>query len=132
MSQGLGNSYNTCCFYLKYFARCFDYKVILGLPSCKSESCRRYTCTSVLLVCDGEVGELVQPGGMWEQPWGLLCGNSGREELCMVTCHSCHIYAIWTSISKKVWGMLRSYQLGVAMQVTNKELFLQGRQVLTR
>ena len=36
----------------------------------------------------------------------------------MVPCHSCHIYEIWTSRSKKVWGMLKSHQLGVAMQVT--------------
>ena len=34
------------------------------LLSCKSDSWRRYTCTNVLLVCEGEVGELVQPGGM--------------------------------------------------------------------
>ena len=30
----------------------------------------------------------------------------------MVPCHSCHIYGILTSRSKKVKGMLRSYQLG--------------------
>ena len=49
----------------------------------------------------------------------------------MVPCHSCHIYGILTSRSKKVKGMLRSYQLGgwgvggggVAMQVTNKGFF---------
>ena len=28
-------------------------------------------------------------------------------------CHSCHIYGIWTSTNKKVWGMLKSHQLGV-------------------
>ena len=27
-------------------------------------------------------------------------------------CHSCHIYGIWTSKSKKLWAMLRSHQLG--------------------
>ena len=32
---------------------------------------------------------------------------------CLV---SCHIYGIWTSRSKKVWGMLKSHQLGVGMQ----------------
>ena len=48
----------------------------------------------------------------------MLCGTSGRKELCMVPCHSCHIYGIWTSRSKKVWGMLKSHQLGVVMQVT--------------
>ena len=31
---------------------------------CKSDSWRRCTCTNVLLVYEGEVGELVQPGGM--------------------------------------------------------------------
>ena len=57
---------------------------------------------------------------MWGLPWGLLCGTSGRKELYMVPCHSCHIYGIWTSRSKKVWGMLKSHQLGVAMQVIGK------------
>ena len=117
MSQGLRISCNTY-FYLQYLARYLDYGALLGLPSCKSDSCRRYTCTNVLLVCEGEVGELVMPGGMWGLPWGFLCGTSGRKELCMVPCHSCHIYGIWTSRSKKVWGMLKSHQLGVVMQVT--------------
>ena len=31
-----------------------------------------------------------------------------------------HIYGVWTSRSKKVWGMLKSHQLGVAMQVIGK------------
>ena len=35
---------------------------LLGLPRCKSESWRRYACTNVLLVCQREVGVLVQPG----------------------------------------------------------------------
>ena len=55
---------------------------------------------------------------MWGLLWGLLCGASGRKDLCIVPCHSCHIYGIWTSRSKKVWGMLKSHQLGVVMQVT--------------
>ena len=38
----------------------------------------------------------------------------------MVPCHSCHIYRIWTIRSKKVWGILKSHQLGVAMQVTKE------------
>ena len=99
------------------------YGALLGLLSCKSDSRRRGTCTKVLLVCEGQVRELVQPGRMWELPWGLLCGTSGRKELCMVPCHSCQIYGIWTSRSKKVWGMLKSHQLGVAMQVTKGGLF---------
>ena len=36
----------------------------MGLPSCKSNSSRRYTCTNILPVCEGEVVESVQPGGM--------------------------------------------------------------------
>ena len=28
---------------------------------------------------------------------------SGRKDLYMVPCHSCHIYGIWKSRSKKVW-----------------------------
>ena len=44
--------------------------------------------------------------------------TSGTKDLRMVPCHSCHIYGIWTSTIKKVWGMLKSNQLGVAMQVT--------------
>ena len=62
--------------------------------------------------------DLVQPGGMWGLPWGLLCGASGRKELCMMPCHSCHIYRIWISRSKKVRRMLKSHQFGVAVQVT--------------
>ena len=60
----------------------------------------------------------VQPGGMWGLPWGLLCGTSGRKDLCMVPCHSCHIYGIWISRSKKMWRMIKSHQFVVAMQVT--------------
>ena len=91
---------------------------LLGLLSCKSDSWRRCTCSNVLLVYEGEVGELVQPGGMWGLPWGLPYGTSGTKDLSMVPCHSYHIYGIWTSASKKVWGMLKSHQLGVAMQIT--------------
>ena len=42
----------------------------------------------------------------------------------MVPCHSCHIYGIWTSKSKTVWGMLKSHELGVAMQVTKGGSFI--------
>ena len=35
----------------------------------------------------------------------------------MVPCHSFHIYGIWTGRSKRVWGMVKSHQLGVVMQV---------------
>ena len=61
--------------------------------------------------------------GTWSYNIGLLYGTSGTKDLCMVPCHSCHIYGIWTSTSKKVWEMLRSHQLGMAMQVTKGGLF---------
>ena len=47
----------------------------------------------------------------------LICGTSDRKDLCMVPCHSWHIYGIWNSRSKKVWGILKSHQLWVVMQV---------------
>ena len=53
----------------------------------------------------------------------LLCETSGRKDLCMVPCHSCHIYGIWTTRSKKVRGMLKSHQFVVAMQVTKGDSF---------
>ena len=39
-------------------------KVPLLWSSFKSDSWRRCTCKNVLLVCEGEVGELVQPSDM--------------------------------------------------------------------
>ena len=41
----------------------------------------------------------------------MIYGTSGREELRMVPCHSCHVYGICTSKSKRVWRMLKSHQL---------------------
>ena len=67
-----------------------DSGALLDLPSCKTDPWKRYTCTNAF------VGILGGGDGMWGLPWGLLCGISGREELCMVLCHSCHIYGIWT------------------------------------
>ena len=61
LSQWLGISCNAC-FYLQYLAKCLNNGGLLDLPSFKSESWRRYT--NVLLVCEGEIGELVQPDGM--------------------------------------------------------------------
>ena len=52
-------------------------------------------------------GGVVQPGGKWGLPWGLLCETSSRRELCIVPCHSCHIYVIWTSQRKNVWGTFK-------------------------
>ena len=63
------------------------------LWSCfKSGSWRRCAYTNVLLVCEREMGELVQPSGMWGLPWDLLCWASGIKYLCMVPCHSCHTF----------------------------------------
>ena len=45
----------------------------------------------------------------------------------MVPCHSCHISGIWTSRSKKVWGMLKSHQFGVSMQVTKGHTLFIGK-----
>ena len=46
----------------------------------------------------------------------------------MAPCHSFHIYGIWTSMSNKVWLMLRSPQLRVVMQVTKGYSFeMKGR-----
>ena len=50
----------------------------------------------------------------------MLCGTSGSKKLCMVPCHSCHIYGIWTSRSKKVWGILKSHQLGGCGDASHK------------
>ena len=61
---------------------------------------------------------------MWELPWRLLFGTSCRKELCMVPSHSCHIYGICTSRSKKVCGMLKSHHLGLVMQVTKGCFFI--------
>ena len=41
----------------------------------------------------------------------------------MVPCHSCHIYGIWTSRSKEVWGTLLKPSIRVAMHVTRGQLF---------
>ena len=42
----------------------------------------------------------------------------------MVPSHSCHIYGICTSRSKKVCGMLKSHHLGLVMQVTKGCFFI--------
>ena len=99
--SGVGDSMQ-CLFLFEISCKVpqLHYRALLGLPSCESDPWRRYTCTNVLLVREGEVGELVQPGGMWGLPWSLLNGTgSGRKEVCMVPCHSCHMYGIWTKSS---------------------------------
>ena len=46
------------------------------------------------------------------------------QRICVwLPCRSCHIYGIWTSTGNKVWGMLKTHQLGVAMQVTKGDFF---------
>ena len=42
-------------------------------------------------------------------------------------CHSCHIYGISSSRSKKVQGMLKRHQLWVAIQVTERGTLLIGK-----
>ena len=93
-------------------ARCLYYGALLGLLSCKSDSWRRCTCKNVLFslvafenclqVCF--VGLVIERISLW----------------CFV------IVLVFI-----VWRMLKSHQLGVAMQVTKAGLFSQGRQVLT-
>ena len=78
------------CFYL-YLTSCLD--ALLVLPSCKSGSWRRYTCTHVLLVCKREVKELVQSGGMGGLLWSFIYGTSGSTELCMVP--YCYMSYFW-------------------------------------
>ena len=94
------------------------------MSNCKSGCWRRYTCTNVLLICKGEVGKLVQSGGMWGLFWGWLCGTSIRKELCLVPCHNFHIYWIWTSRKKKCGGcLIKSHQFGMEMEVTKEDSF---------
>ena len=62
-------------FLIVILARCLYYGALLGFLSCKSDSWGRGTCSKVLLVCEGEVGELVRPGSMWGLPLGLLFGT---------------------------------------------------------
>ena len=50
----------------------------------------------------------------------MLYGTSDRKELPYL---SCHIYEIWTSRNKKLWGMLKSYHLEVVMQATKEGAF---------
>ena len=116
------NTLCTLCFKdLGFHVKPIFFCNILVLPSRNSDSCRRYTLKCLCWCVQRKVGELVQTGGSkWGLPWGLLCGTSGRGKLCMVPCHSCHIYGIWRS--KEVGDSLKS-SFGVAMQATRKENF---------
>ena len=73
-------------FHAMPFSRCLNYRAFLGFLSCESECWRRYTCTNVLLVGEGEVGELVQPGGILGLLWRLLYRTSGSKEQNYVLC----------------------------------------------
>ena len=68
----------------------------------------------------------VRSGGVSRACWHVRTAfvgmTSGRKELCMVPRHRFHVYGIWTNRSKNVGVMLKSHQLGVAMQVTKGEL----------
>ena len=56
--------------------------------------------------------EIVQPVGMWGLPWGLLCGTSGRKDLRMVPCHSCHIYGVGDAWKSSFGGGDASHKRG--------------------
>ena len=58
--SGVGD-FTQCLHLFVISFKCLDYADLLGLPSCKSDLWRRYTCTNALLVCEREVGELGQP-----------------------------------------------------------------------
>ena len=79
---------------------------ILILPSCNTDSRRRYNLINLYCCVQGKVGELFQNSrSKWGLPWGLVCWTNGRRKLCMVLCHACHIYGIWGS--KEVEGQFR-------------------------
>ena len=67
---------------------CFDYRALLNLPSCKSDSWRRNTFKCLCWYVEGEIGELVQPGrSKWGLSWGLFtqyCKNIYRIPLFSV------------------------------------------------
>ena len=79
------------------------------MPSYNSDSWRRY-----ILKC------LCFCASAWGSKLGLLCGTSGRRKLCMMPCHSCHIYGIWKS--KEVGKALKPL-FGVAMQAIRRKNF---------
>ena len=100
-------------------------KVPLLRNSFKSDSWRRCTCTNVLLVCEGELRELVQPGSMSGLPWGLLCGKSGRKDLCMVPCHSCHTFVGFGQAgAKRCGGCLKFISWGWRCKSQKGALFI--------
>ena len=73
------------------------------------------------------MGELVQSSGKGGLPRDLLCGTSGRRELCMVPYDSCHIYGIWTSRSKKVWRRFKAINWGGNASRRRGTLFIRKR-----
>ena len=95
-----------CGFYAKSI---FFICNIIVLLSYNSVSWRRY-----ILKC------LCFCASAWGSKLGLLCGTSGRRKLCMMPCHSCHIYGIWKS--KEVGKALKPL-FGVAMQAIRRKNF---------
>ena len=94
---------------------------ILVLPSCNSDSWRRYTLKLSLLECWGKGWRVSSAWGSKRGlPWGLLCGTSGRRKLCIVPCLSCHIYGIWR---RKEVGKALKWSFGVVMQATRRDNF---------
>ena len=77
---------------------------------------------------EGDMCELVQPGGKWGLPWGLFCETSGRRELYMVLYHSFHIYGIWTSRSKTCGGRFKFIKWGQQCNSKRGWLFI-GKEV---
>ena len=93
------------------------------MPSCNSDSWRRYTLKCLCWCVKGKVGELVQPGGSkWGLPWGLLCVTSGSRKLCMATCLL--IVVIFMRFGEtKGWGDALKSLFEVAVQATRKDSF---------
>ena len=58
-----------------------------------------YTCTNVFVGVQGKGGRVSSAWWQVRTAMRFAFGTSSRIELCMVTCHNCHIYGIWTSRS---------------------------------
>lgn len=78
---------------------CFDYRVLLDLLGYTSESLKRYTLRGVRLCAEGEKG-LWSKWITWQRC--LSCEIEISRKLCLVPCHSCHIYE--TRMNNKVEG----------------------------
>ena len=72
----------------------------------------------------------VQPGGKQGLPCGLLCGTSGKGELCMVPCHSFIFMGFGQAGAKRCGGCFKVINWG-GNASHKRELFLQRKEVLT-